>query len=81
MKKNEIQTRQTFDLVCFNQENEIVKHSRGIYLKEKCLEEWQHILNCQLKNMRWAKLIVRYEIIDGKPAALPNGKKPFGLNL
>jgi hypothetical protein len=38
-------------------------------------------LDCQSKNYSWAKQIVRYEIVDGKPAALPNGKPPFGLKI
>jgi hypothetical protein len=81
MKKNQTQFRSTFDLNCFNQENKIVWQARGCYSKEQCLEEWQYILDCQLKNMSWAKRIVRYEIVVGKPAGIPNGKPPFGLNI
>jgi len=75
------QSRITFDLNCFNQENKIVRQAKACYSKEQCLEEWQYILDCQLKNMSWAKRIVRYEIVDGKPAGVPNGKAPFGLKI
>ena len=81
VKKNQTQFRSTFDLNCFNQENKIVRQARGCYSKEQCLEEWQYVLDCQSKNMSWAKRIVRYEIVDGKPAAVPNGKPPFGLKI
>ena len=81
MRKNDLQFRPTFDLICFDIQEKIIRQQKGFYSKDECLQEWQHILDCQLKGMRWAKQIVRYEIVDGKPAAIPNGKKPFGIKI
>jgi hypothetical protein len=74
MKENESGTQPSYDLICFNDEGKISRQSCGFSFKEQAQEEWQHILDCQIKGVRWAKKIVRHEIVEGKPRFISNGK-------
>jgi hypothetical protein len=81
MKKCESGTQPSYDLICFNDEGKIERLSRGFTSKEQAQQEWKHILNCQIKDVRWAKKIVQYEIVEGKPKFIPNGKSIFDFKI
>jgi len=81
MKKYESGTQPSYDLICFNHEEKILRRSCGFSSKEQALQEWQHILDCQIKGVRWAEKIVQYQIVEGKPKFISNGKPIFNCNI
>jgi hypothetical protein len=81
MKKYESGTQPSYDLICFNDEGKMLRRSCGFTSKEQAQQEWKHILDCQIKGVRWAKKIVHYVIVEGKPKFISNGKSIFDFKI